>query len=88
MQPRDKETGAVTVSEVEVSAHDAGAANKGLESARHLGMFEADNEQAGKAAGEALARGCKTSSSHVGLPQLANGAKQAESETEGANVVH
>jgi phage terminase small subunit len=54
---RDKETGVVTVSEVEVSAHDAQAANRGLELlARTLGLFEIDNSQQGAAAGAAIAK--------------------------------
>jgi hypothetical protein len=51
---RDKESGAVTVSEVEISSHDAAAANRGLEIlARHLNMFERERAAAGKALGEA-----------------------------------
>jgi hypothetical protein len=46
---RDKESGAVEVGEVEISAHDAAAANKGLELlARHLGMFVDKHELTGK----------------------------------------
>lgn len=49
IQKRDKESGAVTVSEVQVSAHDAAAANKGLELvARHLGMLTDKHEITGK----------------------------------------
>lgn len=48
---RDKDNGDISVEQVEVSAHDASAANKGLELlAKHLGLFEADNRQAGEAA--------------------------------------
>jgi len=49
LQKRDKESGAISVSEVQVSAHDAAAANKGLELlARHLGMFVDKHELTGK----------------------------------------
>jgi phage terminase small subunit len=49
VQKRDKGSGVVTVSEIEVSAHDAAAANKGLELlARHLGMFVDKHEVTGK----------------------------------------
>ena len=58
VQHRDKESGVVTVSEVEISAHDPAAANKGLELlARHLGLFEIDHSQQGAAVaavGEAI----------------------------------
>jgi phage terminase small subunit len=57
VQKRDRESGTVEVVEVEVSAHDAAAANKGLELlARHLGLFEIDHQQQGAAVGEAIGR--------------------------------
>jgi phage terminase small subunit len=88
VQKRDKESGAVEVVEVEISAHDAAAANKGLELlARHLGLFEADNEQAGKAVGEAMGKELSDLEFARWLAfKLANGAKQIESG--GADVVH
>ena len=54
---KDKDSGEVTVSEVEISAHDATAANKGLELlARHLGLFEIDHSQQGAAAAAAIVK--------------------------------
>ena len=55
VQKRNKETGAVHIEEIEVHDRDPQAANKALELlARHLGLFEEDNAQAGKAAAVAV----------------------------------
>jgi hypothetical protein len=54
VRERDKEAGTVEVKEIEVNDRDPAAANKALELlARHLGLFEQDNAQQGRATGDA-----------------------------------
>jgi phage terminase small subunit len=57
IKPRGKDGQDAAPVTVEVSARDANAANKALELlARHLGLFEADNSQAGEATVAAIGR--------------------------------
>lgn len=90
VRPRGKEGEDATTVTVEVTARDANAANKALELlARHLGLFEEDNAQTGKAAGEALGKELSDIEFARWLAfKLTNGAKQAEAEAGGADVLH